>query len=136
MGVPVLWQDGPVVQFSHFLVSNVQSKLYRLLVFFFNQMSNKKDCCVPCDIENREGYVSPLFFSARAGWGGRGDNNTETRKLKSLKNQNQILEWNSMQMVSISMPIKNIAGSFVKYALRLLLLLKLMLKLDIVISVF
>ncbi len=45
MGVPVLWQDGPpVVHISHFLVSNVQSKFYRLLlldldldlVFFFN----------------------------------------------------------------------------------------------------
>ncbi len=44
-GVPVLWQDGPpVVHISHFLVSNVQSKFYRLLlldldldlVFFFN----------------------------------------------------------------------------------------------------
>jgi hypothetical protein len=45
MGVPVLWQDGPVVQFSHFLVSNVQSKFYRLdlllLVFFLlNSNSN------------------------------------------------------------------------------------------------
>ena len=45
-GVPVLWQDvSPVVHISHFLVSNVQSKFYRLdldldldldLVFFFN----------------------------------------------------------------------------------------------------
>ena len=45
MGVPVLWQDWPVkVKISHFLVSNVQSKFYRLdldldldlPVFFFN----------------------------------------------------------------------------------------------------
>ena len=43
MGVPVLWQDGPVVQFSHFLVSNVQSKFYRLdLVFFLNSKDQQK----------------------------------------------------------------------------------------------
>ncbi len=49
MGVPVLWQDvSPVEHISHFLVSNVQSKFYRLdldllllllllPVFFFSQ---------------------------------------------------------------------------------------------------
>ncbi len=49
MGVPVLWQDGPVVQFSHFLVSNVPSKFYRLdldldldLVFFLNSKDQQK----------------------------------------------------------------------------------------------
>ena len=45
MGVPVLWQDGSVEHISHFLVSNVQSKFYRLdlllllPVFFFNQIT-------------------------------------------------------------------------------------------------
>ena len=50
MGVPVLWQDGPVVQFSHFLVSNVPSKFYRLdldldidLVVFLNSKDQLKD---------------------------------------------------------------------------------------------
>jgi len=33
MGVPVLWRDWPVkVKISHFLVSNVPSKFYRLVV--------------------------------------------------------------------------------------------------------
>ena len=68
MGVPVLWQDGPVVQFSHFLVSNVQSKVYLLdldldldLVFFWNSndqikvlLSGVCRCCV-CNGRRKRG---------------------------------------------------------------------------------
>ncbi len=52
-----LWQDvSPVVHISHFLVSNVQSKFYRLLLdldllaFFFNQITklNFFACCWWC----------------------------------------------------------------------------------------
>ena len=46
MGVPVLWQDSLLRNVSHFLVSNVQSKFYRLdlllLVFFFNSNDQQK----------------------------------------------------------------------------------------------
>ena len=68
-GVSLLWQDGPpVVHISHFLVSNVQSKFYRLLllVFFFNQITKLKFslfaccwcwCCVCHEIVRR-----PFFF--------------------------------------------------------------------------
>ena len=72
MGVPVLWQDWPVkVEISHFLVSNVQSKVYRLdllLVFFFNNSPTKSpllsaSCCCCCrtiPTRARGGVEAPL----------------------------------------------------------------------------
>ena len=67
-GVPVLWQDvSPVEHISHFLVSNVQSKFYRLdLVFFLNSNNQSKVlhfCFVPSREEikkSRRGGLTPL----------------------------------------------------------------------------
>ena len=49
-GSPIVARWTPVVHFSHFLVSNVQSKFYRLLlpVFFFNQITKLKFSLFAC----------------------------------------------------------------------------------------